>query len=492
MMIALMVLAALVFTIDNVSAADIDPNFNPFTTNPELQKDVVRLAELTTGTPITTLCVDATNTSYTGALLTMCKDSLAKELVVLQNKLVDNFFTAVVEQFKVLGSPFDKNKIISFDNNAECQREINVFSQLAAADATLCKNMCANVKLAAPCLHGKVRDLLRTEQTKAAGDVNTALNSLDRAQLPVFDKVFAAAEQAKFLDISEDADRLKQSIAGLILGQISQTAIELEKGNYVTYNDKVVAQADVEPEVAKILALAKIELAKDARITDALKRLNALDPKQETAAIVKGAFDLAAKRVEKVENPVAIHARISNLAAADEKAVTDDFKAVLGPETFFGKSKDDAKNAGKKQIDVAMGVEQGEIGTQDTEFSIQCVKSQVNCEILEDVHKTTFDLVQANVHSETTAPNLETTASNLETTASNSDSETIAPTTMVGTTTFAGTGAATETDHLSSSSIEKQQQQTNGADPDTGNWIVPVASVVAALLFIGIVPPDAH
>lgn len=337
--------------------------------------------------------------SIQGAELKKCQDDLAKELVVLQNKLVDNFFAAVVEQFQVLGSPFDKNKINNFDNNAECQREINVFDQLAKADSDLCKNQCNNVKLAADCLHGKVRDLLRTEQTKVAGDVNTALANLDRAQLPVFDKVFNAAEQTKFTDISEDADRLKQSIAGLILGQISQTAIELEKGNYVSYNDKVVEKAAVPSEVATILALAKVELAKDKRITDALARLNALDAKQETAAIVKGAFDLTAKRGEKVDAPVAIHARISNFAAADEKTVTDAFKAVLGPEIFFGKSKDDVKNAGKKQIDVAIGVDQGEIGTQDTEFSIQCVKSVVDCEILEDVHKTTFDLVQKKIEN---------------------------------------------------------------------------------------------
>jgi hypothetical protein len=293
----------------------------------------------------------------------------------------------------VLGSPFDKNKINNFDNNGECQREIDVFTQLAAADANACKAQCGNVKLAADCLHGKVRDLLRVEQTKLTGDVDTALNNLDRAQLPVFDKVFNAVEQTKFLDVSEDADRLKQSIAGLILGQIAQTANELELGNYVSYNDKVTAKADVASEVAQLLQLAKVELAKDARLTDAVKRLNALE-KQETGVLAKAAFDAAAKRGEKVDAPVAIIARISNFAAADEKAVVDAFTAVLGPEAKFATSKADAKNAGKKQIDVAMGVDQSEIGTQDTEFSIQCIKSQVDCEILEDVHKATFDFAQ--------------------------------------------------------------------------------------------------
>jgi hypothetical protein len=206
--------------------------------------------------------------------------------------------------------------------------------------------------------------------------------------------VFNAVEQTKFLDVSEDADRLKQSIAGLILGQIAQTAIELELGNYVSYNDKVVAKADVPARSRSCSQLAKVELAKDARLTDAVKRLNALE-KQETGVLAKAAFDAAAKRGEKVDAPVAIIARISNFAAADEKAVVDAFKAVLGPETkFFATSKADAKNAGKKQIDVAMGVDQSEIGTQDTEFSIQCIKSQVDCEILEDVHKATFDFAQ--------------------------------------------------------------------------------------------------
>jgi hypothetical protein len=314
-------------------------------------------------------------------------------LVTLQNNLVDNFFNAVVEQFNVLGSPFDKTKINNFDNNGECQREIDVFKQLAAADAAACKAQCGNVKLAADCLHGKVRDLLRAEQTKAAGDVDTALNNLDRAQLPVFDKVFDDAERATFNKIADNADRLKQSIAGLILGQIAQTAIELNKGNYLSYNDKVVAKADIKTEVAELLALAKVELVKDARLADAVKRLNALQ-NQETGLLVKGALDLAAKRVEKVDAPVAMVVRISNFAAADAKAITDSFKAILGPETFFGKAKTDVKNAGKQQIDVAVGVDQSEIGTQDSEFSIQCVKSKVDCEILEDVHQATFDFAQ--------------------------------------------------------------------------------------------------
>jgi hypothetical protein len=103
-------------------------------------------------------------------------------LVTLQNNLVDNFFNAVVEQFNVLGSPFDKTKINNFDNNGECQREIDVFKQLAAADAAACKAQCGNVKLAADCLHGKVRDLLRAEQTKAAGETSTPRSTTSTAR----------------------------------------------------------------------------------------------------------------------------------------------------------------------------------------------------------------------------------------------------------------------------------------------------------------------
>lgn len=328
---------------------------------------------------------------------------LAKELVGLQTKLTDAFFNEVIKAFQLAGSDFNRNAIAFFDNANECNAEINKVDAALkalkldtdAAAAVKCNVNCANnIKLAAECVQDAVRAAYHGQRAVVAGLVTETQNSLDRAQLPVFDKVFNNVQQAAFLDISDDDARLKQIIDAFVTGQIAAAVAESQKGNYADYKEKVVAKADVQKEVAEILVQFNLELAKDARLVDLAKRINALQAQPE-GLLIKQAFDLAAARKAKVAQPVVIHARVSNLAdaAAVDAAVTE-FKKTLGPETVFAAAVADAKNAGKKQFDLVTGVDQNEINTQDSEFGISCVRIGATCEIIQDIHRDTFLLLQ--------------------------------------------------------------------------------------------------
>lgn len=63
-MISTLALSTLALSAAVVSAAEVDSSFDPFSSNADLQKDVARVAQITTGTPITTLCVDANGKKF--------------------------------------------------------------------------------------------------------------------------------------------------------------------------------------------------------------------------------------------------------------------------------------------------------------------------------------------------------------------------------------------------------------------------------------------
>lgn len=205
--------------------------------------------------------------------------------------------------------------------------------------------------------------------------------------------MFNNAQQAQFLAISDDVERLQQIIDGFVVGQIAAAVTESKNKNYADYKAAVVKAADVPKEVAEIVAKFNVALAKDARLTDLAKLINA-EQAQPEGVLIKQAFELAAKRKAKVAAPVVMHARVSNLDAAAVAAAVTEFKKSLGPETVFAAAVTDVKNAGKKQFDLVTGVDQNEINTQDSEFGISCVRLGATCEIIKDVHKPTFDLLQ--------------------------------------------------------------------------------------------------
>jgi hypothetical protein len=134
-------------------------------------------------------------------------------------------------------------------------------------------------------------------------------------------------------------------------------------------------------------------LEKDKSIADAKLKIDA-GKKQADGLLIDAALKLAAARKNRVISPVVIHARVNNVDAMQAQNIQNAFKAVLGPETAVSAIVDDKANAGKKQFDVAIGVDQAEIETQDSEFGIACVQQNVDCQILADVHKPLFDLVQ--------------------------------------------------------------------------------------------------
>jgi len=382
-----------------VLGADVNKqNFDPFTSNVGRQNDVKRLQALTTGTPFTTFCVDKVDqkTPLVGGALSDCKTALAKELVDLQIQVQRDFFDAFIKFFSLFGTPFDRNKINNFDNLAECQREVNTFSDfLDAAQITSVKNFCANVKLAADNLRETVRAQLAAEQAKPNNQarVDLGLAKLDRAHLAVFDKTLNVQQQNQFVDLTEDAERAKQSFEGFLLGQLSATVLEFNKGNYRNYKADIVAKADLQNEVQQLINLAKAELAKNQLIVDAAKRLNALALAPTPQALaVQGALKLAALRKETVDAPLAIQWRISDVDPTQEADIIKSFTDSLGPESFFLKSVKQAN--GKLVIDFATGMDVSDIGTRDSEFGLTCVQKAVTCTVVEDVHQAAFDLAQ--------------------------------------------------------------------------------------------------
>jgi hypothetical protein len=337
-----------------------------------------------------------------GAARTACVNRLGAELVKLQTGLTDAFFEQVVQQLKVTGTPFNRNRINNFDNNAECNREITAVEKLLndaqltadAAEVKKCSVQCGNVGLAAECVQEKQRAALRAQQALANGNVVLTADLLDRAHLPVFDRALNVQQQQIFSDVFDGEKRNRQTIDGLVAGQIADAVLEGREGNYQDYKNLERSVADAaDKEVKEVVAAFLKELEKDKRITDALANLNALQ-NQKDGLLVKQALDLAAKRKAPVALPVVIHARVSNVAEDAEKALIDALKAALGPETVLSASVADAANKGKKQFDVAMGVDQGEIATQEHEFGLVCVKANVNCQFVADVHKPLFDIAQ--------------------------------------------------------------------------------------------------
>jgi hypothetical protein len=338
-----------------------------------------------------------------GTARTTCVNELGAELVKLQTGLTDAFFEQVVQQLKVTGTPFNRNRINNFDNNAECNNEINAVEKLLidakltadAAEVKKCNVNCGNVKLASECVQEKQRAALRAQQALATGDVVTTADLLDRAHLPLFDRALNTQQQNTFSAVFDGDARNRQTIDGLVAGQIADAVLEGRKGNYQDYKNLARSVADAaDKEVKEVVAAFLKELEKDKRITDALANLNALQ-NQKDGLLVKQAFDLAAKRKAPVALPVVIHARVSNIAAGQaETDLINALKAALGPETVLSASVTDPANAGKKQLDVAMGVDQGEIATQEHEFGFVCVKAGVNCQFVADVHKPLFDIAQ--------------------------------------------------------------------------------------------------
>jgi len=338
-----------------------------------------------------------------GAARPTCVNELGAELAKLQTGLTNAFFEQVVLQLKVTGTPVNRNRVNNFDNNAECNAEINAVEKLLidakltadAAEVKKCNVNCGIVKLASECVQEKQRAALRAQQALATGNVVTTADLLDRAHLPLFDRALNTQQQNTFSAVFDGDARNRQTIDGLVAGQIADAVLEGRKGNYQDYKNLARSVADAaDKEVKEVVAAFLKELEKDKRITDALANLNALQ-NQKDGLLVKQAFDLAAKRKAPVALPVVIHARVSNIAAGQaETDLINALKAALGPETVLSASVADPANAGKKQLDVAMGVDQGEIATQEHEFGFVCVKAGVNCQFVADVHKPLFDIAQ--------------------------------------------------------------------------------------------------
>jgi hypothetical protein len=377
-----------------VLAANDRASFDPFASNTARQADIARLQALTTGTPITTFCTGAALAA--GQSTADCKVALAKELVDTQIAVQRDFFDALVKAFFIFGQPFDKNKINNFDNLNECKTEVDTFSDfLDATQIQSVKNFCNNVKNAADNLRETVRSQLATEEatTNNQARVDLGLAKLDRSHLSVFDKSLNTAQQNAFIDLTEDADRAKQTFEGFLLGQLSETVIEFKQKNYYNYKGEEVDVPSTANEVEILLALAVVELAKNQLIIDAGIRLNALAAKPTPEALaVAGALKLAAARKDKIVAPVAVQWRLTDVDATQEKAITDIFKASLGPETFFLKGV--AQANGKLTIDFATGMDESEIGTRDSEFGLTCVQNNAVCTVVEDVHQPSFDLAQ--------------------------------------------------------------------------------------------------
>jgi hypothetical protein len=370
-----------------------------------------------------------------GAARPTCVNELGAELAKLQTGLTNAFFEQVVLQLKVTGTPFNRNRVNNFDNNAECNNEINAVEKLLidakltadAAEVKKCNVNCGIVRLASECVQEKQRNALRAQQALATGNVVTTADLLDRAHLPLFDRSLNAQQQNTFSAVFDGDARNRQTIDGLVAGQIADAVLEGRKGNYQDYKNLARSVADAaDKEVKEVVAAFLKELEKDKRITDALANLNALQ-NQKDGLLVKQAFDLAAKRKAPVALPVVIHARISNIAAGQaETDLINALKAALGPETVLSASVADAANAGKKQLDVAMGVDQGEIATQEHEFGFVCVKAGVNCQFVADVHKPLFEIAQLLA--------LVTTTTATTTTTTSTTTSTVATTTTATTT----------------------------------------------------------
>ncbi len=346
-----------------------------------------------------------------GVARTTCVAELGKELAALQIKLTEGFFEEVVPSFRLAGDPFDRNKVYFFDTAGDCVVEVNKqsatlnASKLATDNAELlkCKPICANdttaIKTAAKCIHVTMRSALRGQQATFVGKVDTALGLLSRAQLAVYDKVLAAQQQQTFISLLQDGRRQRQLIGGIILNEIATAVAVAKTGRFQNYRHIVSSQ--VTSEVAEVLKVFAVELEKDKRIADAKLRLV---PGLVGYQLVEQALSLAAKRKSTVLQPVAVLVRVANLGAAQEAAVVDSFKTVLGPEAVFSQAADDAINAGEKQFDVAVGVDLPEVATLDTELGLACIQHAVSCEFIENVHSGLFNLVRSATKSPTPQP----------------------------------------------------------------------------------------
>lgn len=345
-----------------------------------------------------------------GVARTTCAAELGKELAALQAKLMEGFFEAAVPSFRLAGDPFDRSKVYRFTPAGECITEINKQStsliasmlSLNSTEVLKCKPLCANatsIQAAADCVHEKMRSALRGQQATFGGNVDDTLAWLSRAQLAVFDQVLTTQQQSSFLALLRDGRRQCQWVEGIVLGELATAVAAAKTGRFQNHRHVVGSRAS--GEVAEVLKVFAVELEKDKRIADAKLRLGAGQPRNLLAA---QALNLAAQRKSQVAQPVAVLVRVTNVGAAQEAAVVDSFKTALGPEAVLTLSVDDAINAGKKQFDVAVGVDLPEVAAQDTELGLVCVEHAVSCEFVEDVHSGLFNLVRSATMSPTPQP----------------------------------------------------------------------------------------
>ena len=96
------------------------------------------------------------------------------------------------------------------------------------------------------------------------------------------------------------------------MGQIAAAVTESKNKNYADYKAAVVQAADVPKEVAEIVAKFNVALAKDARLTDLAKLINA-EQAQPEGVLIKQAFELAAKRKAKLRRSKANHGKRPNM-----------------------------------------------------------------------------------------------------------------------------------------------------------------------------------